>query len=1024
MYLNETNELDVYIELMDLELKHPHFIRIPLYDGELISEEKEYSVYAFEIGWNEYRELEAIQWNYSFKFRDEVYPCSILDLTKEWVKLGIEKLKEKRIGEGTIVVDMSFITKRKKWGLTKLKKEEFYDKRCFLFGEKGITPSLNLVDKCIFENKDLNSDQKRAIGYAVGVRDVYLIWGPPGTGKTTVVPEIVSNYIRLHRRSNPKILICAYTNTAVDNIVKKLSKFKIVRFGSSMLNEEFKELLFSHQLEEKRTKIEKECEKTVKSMIQEKKNLEAQINSITKDIEKFNKKQRDIKKKIEELNKEIFKIEEQILTKILQELRVRKKRLTAEVKKIETDIRKLNRNLFDIRRELDRLKRKEAETVEIIHIITHYIEFAKKNRIIAFFQKRKFERQNPLYKKYKAEITRLKLSEMGYKELKSVYQEKLREQEEKKRNITKIEDYSNALEREKEDKRNKLMHVKEEIGFLEKKYENLSMKHGGSKEKLLRISSKEILLVKNALEKEITDLKRFYDDKKQKEKDLEEIKEKSESLKRDREKIEMRKEELNNRIKILEEKKREKIEKIGKNILNENQIIATTNLRVYDPLFDDIDFDFVIMDEAGAVDLPGAVIPFLKGKKLVLLGDHNQIPPIIRDSPREIKKFVERHPKVRESIFERFVNRIQNPSQEDKIIMLRSQYRMKKEIADFVSLFYKKPLNTPKKIEGRLKHQDEIVGDRYPMICFPRKFWSERLGESIFSLREIEFIKNLIENFKKTYGDEIKKDIAIISPFRAQINKIKEIIPDVECGTVHTYQGQEKKVIIYATTKYQVDKDRGFGPLFDGKRGENLLNVAVSRAKEKFIIIGSKELFKEVDVYKKLYEHIKKCGYVAEKYIEGYDIKTQCETCGEIISGRSRYCKDCLELNRLRKFLEEKPRNYKAEDGHLLRSSDEVRIDDWFYHNGIEHQVEIKVPVNKLMYCDWFLPGEKIYVEYWGLMDKKTYKKARMIKENLYRESNLKLISIEPEDMRNLEETLRYKFKKTLKKPTHFQTSY
>jgi superfamily I DNA and/or RNA helicase len=108
----------------------------------------------------------------------------------------------------------------------------------------------------------LNSEQKQAIEYAVGVRDVYLIWGPPGTGKTTIVPEIVSNYIRLHLEGNQKILVCSYTNTAVDNVVKKLfddERFRnsIVRFGDSTLTKEYKEVRFDEQLKKKRKGIEK-----------------------------------------------------------------------------------------------------------------------------------------------------------------------------------------------------------------------------------------------------------------------------------------------------------------------------------------------------------------------------------------------------------------------------------------------------------------------------------------------------------------------------------------------------------------------------------------------------------------------------------------------------------------------------------------------------------------------------------------------------------------------------------------------
>ena len=199
----------------------------------------------------------------------------------------------------------------------------------------------------------------------------------------------------------------------------------------------------------------------------------------------------------------------------------------------------------------------------------------------------------------------------------------------------------------------------------------------------------------------------------------------------------------------------------------------------------------------------------------------------------------------------------------------------------------------------------------------------------------------------------------------------------------------------------------------------------MSRAKEKLIIVESRELFDGVEIYRKLYEHIKRAGYVAREHISGYDFTLSCEECGRNMSEfryMDRYCEDCFILHRLRTFLNEMPREYNAVDTHLLRSSDEVRIDDWFHHNGIQHEVERRVPVSdRLMYCDWFLPKDPndpnsndICVEYWGLTNEEWYREARRVKERLYRQAQLDLRSIEPEDMANLNEILRYKFRDIL----------
>jgi len=298
------------------------------------------------------------------------------------------------------------------------------------------------------------------------------------------------------------------------------------------------------------------------------------------------------------------------------------------------------------------------------------------------------------------------------------------------------------------------------------------------------------------------------------------------------------------------------------------------------------------------------------------------------------------------------------------------------------------------------------------MVCCPRRFWTDYEGGSAFSLVEIDFIKKIIKKFRHEYGERIYEEMAIISPYRAQIGIIEDEIPDIECGTVHTFQGQEKKIIIFATAKYQRSQSSGFGKLLEGPASRNLLNVAVSRAKEKFIIVGSRELFEEVPIYKSLYEHIRERGYENRQNC--------CMICGEDVPEErpAGFCsEDCYRLFELRVHEGRNPRKYKADDKDCVRSTHEMLIDNWLYRNKNcigEHEVEKQVPVNRLMYCDWFLPSWDIYVEYWGLMHEEWYKKARAVKERLYEQAGLELRSIEPEDMRNLDENLRRIFSDVL----------
>jgi hypothetical protein len=732
----------------------------------------------------------------------------------------------------------------------------------------------------------------------------------------------------------------------------------------------------------------------------------------------------------------------------LNELQQEKEESKRAIARIENEVPELKRDIHGVREQLDKLSKNEPEIADIIHIVNFYLECARRNKIVAFREKHAFKRRNPLYEQYEEKINELQLARKKRIELEEILQGKLEEQKEEEEKITKLQNELNEREREIGEKKKELSRKKEELKSVERSHASLSenivsgeRKREDLKRDIDSLAHGRLEYDCDALRRENPELRELYNElsnkqseKNQKEADLKEKEQKRSFLGSLIDQLENPISELINKINALvqemQKEMQEKMDEAKLAILKEKQIIATTNLRTYNKLFESITFDLVIMDEAGAIDLPGAVLPFLKGNKFILLGDPKQLPPILVESTPEIRMFIEQNSRLKWSICERFCKSNYGDNQ---LIMLKSQYRMKEEIADFVSSsFYRGRLNTPAKIEINEilnQGQDEIISNRYPMVCFPRRFYTDydKTG-SAFSIGEIEFIKNIIENFKAKYDERIYEDIAIISPYRAQIGIIEDEIPDIECGTVHTFQGQEKKIIIYATTKYWGGKSNDFGYLLEGETSKNLLNVAISRAEEKFIIVGSRKLFSRVEMYRRLYEHIRNRGYVADRLARGYDRDSQCEDCGEIIPAgeiryMDRYCGKCSVLHRLRNFLEERPRTWRAADGDLLRSSDEVRVDDWLRRNrdpdrdwpGIgEHEVERKVPVDRLRYCDWFLPRWEIYVEYWGLMDEEWYREARRVREGLYRQANLRLISIEREDMRNLDDTLRQKFRDVL----------
>jgi len=98
----------------------------------------------------------------------------------------------------------------------------------------------------------------------------------------------------------------------------------------------------------------------------------------------------------------------------------------------------------------------------------------------------------------------------------------------------------------------------------------------------------------------------------------------------------------------------------------------------------------------------------------------------------------------------------------------------------------------------------------------------------------------------------------------------------------------------------------------------------------------------------------------------------------------------------------------KTIDGHKVMSKDEARIDDFYYNNNILHAYNIKVPIHEDMYCDWYLKKADLYVEYWGY-NSDDYRRRRDQKIELYSKHNKKLLSIYPQDLLNLYDTLKSK---------------
>lgn len=257
-------------------------------------------------------------------------------------------------------------------------------------------------------------------------------------------------------------------------------------------------------------------------------------------------------------------------------------------------------------------------------------------------------------------------------------------------------------------------------------------------------------------------------------------------------------------------------------------IILTTNLSSR-KLGWKYKFELLVIDEAGQCDVATSLIPISKCKKMVLIGDTNQLKPIISfdESKNESLMITHRIPET----YNYFTNSILSVYQQlDNIsrnILLSYHYRCGRKIINYSNQrFYENKLNLERITENGslllLKVKNLNSADK-----------NSNLEEAC------EIINFIIKNQLK--------DVFILTPFRNQKNLIDEMLKiekhkrnidhSVNCGTIHQVQGQENKTIILSTSISQRTQPRTFDWI---KNNSELLNVGVTRAKDNLIVAVDK----------------------------------------------------------------------------------------------------------------------------------------------------------------------------------------
>lgn len=302
------------------------------------------------------------------------------------------------------------------------------------------------------------------------------------------------------------------------------------------------------------------------------------------------------------------------------------------------------------------------------------------------------------------------------------------------------------------------------------------------------------------------------------------------------------------------------------------------------------DFDVVIIDEVSKATPPELLIPMLRGRKVVLVGDHRQLPPLFNEHEKTYQEVAEQQEGMEDvivpltmadfnkykdmvtaSLFERYFENADSNIKETLIY----QYRMHSDIMDIINIFYDEHLkdgNEDNYTYDTKAHYLDIRSVSGTEMIMPDRhaYWfdsSEVLGEKIYEQRkhgstsaenlvEAEMIMELLRKMELQYANRkdrtVPVSIGVISFYYDQVAMIRQMIRtesfhaiNIEVNTVDRFQGKEKEIIFVSLVR---NVRRAAHNVDSHIAAFQRINVAFSRAQNLLVIVGAKDMYAEQPV--------------------------------------------------------------------------------------------------------------------------------------------------------------------------------
>ena len=626
-----------------------------------------------------------------------------------------------------------------------------------------------------------NDSQLKAIKKGICSKDAYLVMGPPGTGKTTVIFEWVKYFVK---EKGMRVLISSKNNKAVDNVLEKVigeEGINPLRIGSeTKVSSKVKPCIFELKLEELRSKIE--------SITSGHKNVLKGLSDFWQNTDKVLVGLEDTYKEKKELEDKLEQALNNLYASYVNILRCRKDFNTCE-ERLLLNVKKANRFIKKEKEHRERSVFLRFITKPVSWLRIYLIRYliSKHDRLVA-------HRDNLIATHNSMASDYMKLYD------------------------------AIAV--------NIFMPERNLGETIREKIDSLGIDYDGNKDKW------GIFAFEKSRSLDVTSYA-YYTNTRQ------EIKE---SISRANELTV----QLDDWTKEACETSNHTLKEIllkGINVVGATCIGINSQKR-----FADLKFDVSIIDEAGQIQIHDVLVPMSVSNKLIMLGDHKQIPPMVDEklSDHLIKNRISTE-FLEKSLFEHMYMTLPDSNK----MMLDMQYRMPAEIADILSdWFYG---GEYKSFEGKmnLKSLLPVISEK-PFIIIDTSD-SEHRHERSMKVGEQTVHDNPLEAeiaakigavlYEKEFD---LKNVGIIAALKAQVELIRKNLKKMNvpseyinelAATLDSYQGQERDVIVYSfgrSSNKDAEKN-GVGFLTELRR----LNVAMSRCKETLVIVGDMSFLSE-----------------------------------------------------------------------------------------------------------------------------------------------------------------------------------